>query len=315
MKHLYSLATFLGAALLLAAVPSSASAQVSVGIGIGITVRTPPPALPVYVQPPCPAEGFLWTPGYWAYGEVGYYWVPGVWVRPPRIGVLWTPGYWGFAGGVYGWHAGYWGPHVGFYGGLNYGFGYSGVGFAGGVWEGGAFRYNTAVMNVNTTVVHNTYVNRTVINNTTIVNNRASFNGPGGAVARPTAEEQAALREPHVQPTTQQFAHEQNARADRSQWASANGGHPANVAMNRINGRRFDQQGRIANGIASGQMNAREAARAENRQASINHQIQTDRAAHDGRLTPNERRNINERQNNASRQIYREKHNERVAAK
>ena len=26
------------------------------------------------------------------------------------------------------WHAGYWGPHVGFYGGVNYGYGYGGVG-------------------------------------------------------------------------------------------------------------------------------------------------------------------------------------------
>ena len=55
---------------------------------------------------------------------------------PPRAGVLWTPGYWGFAGGVYAWHAGYWGPHVGFYGGINYGFGYGGVGFVGGEWRG-----------------------------------------------------------------------------------------------------------------------------------------------------------------------------------
>ena len=58
-------------------------------------------------------------------GGGGYYWVPGTWVQPPRVGVLWTPGYWGFVGGVYAFHAGYWGPHVGFYGGVNYGFGYA----------------------------------------------------------------------------------------------------------------------------------------------------------------------------------------------
>jgi hypothetical protein len=56
--------------------------------------------------------------------------------------------------GLRGWTlrlaAGYWGPHVGFYGGINYGFGYGGVGFFGGEWRGGAFAYNTAVMNVNT---------------------------------------------------------------------------------------------------------------------------------------------------------------------
>ena len=87
--------------------------------GIFISVGFAPPALPVYVQPPLPAPGYLWTPGYWGYGEAGYYWVPGVWVQPPSAGLLWTPGYWGYAGGAYGWHGGYWGPHVGFYGGVN----------------------------------------------------------------------------------------------------------------------------------------------------------------------------------------------------
>src|SRR6202166_1463708 len=158
-------------------------AQAQVGIGIGISVHVAPPALPVYVQPPLPAPGFIWTPGYWAWGDAGYYWVPGVWVQPPSVGLLWTPGYWGFAGGVYGWHAGYWGPHVGFYGGVNYGFGYGGAGFVGGGWRGGVFAYNTAVVNVNTTVIHHTYVNKTVIVNNT---NRAAFNGgPGGVAARP----------------------------------------------------------------------------------------------------------------------------------
>ena len=61
---------------------------------------------------------------------------PGVWVRPPQVGLLWTPGYWGWGGGAYLFHAGYWGPHVGFYGGVNYGFGYGGVGFGGGRWVG-----------------------------------------------------------------------------------------------------------------------------------------------------------------------------------
>ncbi len=113
-----------------------------------ISVGFAPPVLPVYVQPPCPEPGWMWTPGYWAYGPDGYYWVPGTWVPAPYVGALWTPGYWGWGGGLYVWHPGYWGPHVGYYGGVNYGFGYMGVGFAGGMWGGGAFRYNTAVMRV-----------------------------------------------------------------------------------------------------------------------------------------------------------------------
>ena len=129
--------------------------------------------------------GYLWTPGYWAYGPAGYYWVPGVWVAPPRVGLLWTPGYWGFGGGFYAWHPGYWGEHVGFYGGIHYGFGYDGVGFVGGRWEGGRFAYNTAVLRVNTTVVRNVYVDRTVIREDHD-RDRYSFNGRGGAMARPT---------------------------------------------------------------------------------------------------------------------------------
>ncbi len=68
------------------------AAQAQIGIGVGISVNVAPPVLPVYEQPPLPAPGYLWTPGYWAYGGAGYYWVPGVWVQPPRVGLMWTPG-------------------------------------------------------------------------------------------------------------------------------------------------------------------------------------------------------------------------------
>ena len=65
---------------------------------IGVAVSIAPPVLPVYEQPPIPAPGYIWTPGYWAYGPYGYYWVPGTWVQPPGVGLLWTPGYWGWGG-------------------------------------------------------------------------------------------------------------------------------------------------------------------------------------------------------------------------
>ena len=69
--------------------------------GVFVSITVAPPVLPVYVQPLCPGAGYLWTPGYWAYGDAGYFWVPGVWVLPPRVGVLWTTGYWGWRGGLY----------------------------------------------------------------------------------------------------------------------------------------------------------------------------------------------------------------------
>ena len=281
--------------------PSVASA----GVAISITVA--PPVLPVYVQPPCPTDGYLWTPGYWAWGPDGYYWVPGVWVAPPRVGVLWTPGYWGFVGGNYLWHAGYWGPHVGFYGGVNYGFGYGGVGFGGGVWVGSAFRYNTAVLNVNNTVVRNVYVDRTVINNVTV--NHTSFNGPGGIRAQASAQEQAAAREQHFQATANQMSHEQNFAHDRTALASVNNGHPGTPAMDSVNGRRFNQQGRIANGVASGRLTAGETRNLEGREANVNKEIHADRQANGGTLTPQQRQQVNRQQNNLSRSINEDKHN------
>jgi WXXGXW repeat (2 copies) len=226
---------------------STTKAQLSVSISVG----TPPPALPVYVQPACPTDGYLWVPGYWAYNnDGGYYWVPGVWVAPPQQGLLWTPAYWGYDGGVYGFHAGYWGPHVGFYGGINYGYGYGGSGFVGGNWDGGHFRYNTAVVTVNTTVVHNVYVDRTVVVNNNV--NHTSFNGPGGVRAQPRPEERTAMNERHFQPTAQQSSHQQSASQDRSQFASNNGGHPTAAAMNHVGGRPFNAQGERATGSSLG---------------------------------------------------------------
>jgi YXWGXW repeat-containing protein len=197
-------------------------------IAVGVSVHVGPPALPVYAQPICPGPGYIWTPGYWAYGDEGYYWVPGTWVMAPAVGLLWTPGYWGWGGGAYVWHAGYWGPHVGFYGGINYGFGYGGVGFVGGEWRGGVYHYNTAVTNINTTIIHNTY-RTTVINNTTV--NRVSFNGgAAGTRARPSSAEMAAEREHHIQATHMQMQHENAARSNREFLASQNHGHPAVAA-------------------------------------------------------------------------------------
>src|SRR5271154_5972902 len=92
----------------LALVSSPALAQVSISIDIA------PPPLVVDDQPVCPDDGYLWTPGYWAYdpdaGE--YYWVPGAWVQPPEVGFLWTPAYWGWDGNDYVFYSGYWGPTV-----------------------------------------------------------------------------------------------------------------------------------------------------------------------------------------------------------
>jgi YXWGXW repeat-containing protein len=217
-------------ALITFAIPATAPTA-SAAFGIGISVGFAPPALPIYAQPICPGDGYLWTPGYWAYADSGYYWVPGVWVLPPQIGFLWTPGYWGWGGGGYFWHGGYWGPHIGFYGGVNYGFGYFGHGYEGGYWNHNHFFYNRSVNNVNITNIHNTY-NRTVINNRN--DSRVSFNGGrGGINARPTSGEMAANRDRHIGATGMQSQQEHVASTNRAQFASANHGRPAVAAAAR----------------------------------------------------------------------------------
>src|SRR5271168_1952776 len=285
-------------------------AHAQIAVGIGISVHVAPPVLPVYTQP-----------------------------EPPRAGVLWTPGYWGFAGGAYGWHGGYWGAHVGFYGGVNYGFGFGGVGFVGGEWRGGAFAYNSAVANFGGVHVTNVYENRTIVTQNTIVNNsHVSFNGEGGVSAQASAGELQAEHEEHIQATASQSQHQQSASQDRSQLASVNHGSPATPAASSTNSyhqvaqqhaqsqpisaadrtagknynpntREANQDQRIANGLRSGQMTSGEAAKSERTQSKIDQQVHNDRAANGGKLTGQEKQQINGEQNAASRQIYNEKHN------
>lgn len=73
----------------LLAISAAAFAQFSISVSFA------PPELPVYEQPLCPGDGYLWTPGYWADAgdDDGYYWVPGTWVMTPEPGLLWTPAY------------------------------------------------------------------------------------------------------------------------------------------------------------------------------------------------------------------------------
>lgn len=209
------------------AVPHAVQAQL---LGISITIA--PPELPVYEQPAIPAPGYIWTPGYWAYGPDGYFWVPGTWVEPPSVGLLWTPGYWGWRDGVYAWNGGYWGQHIGFYGGVNYGFGYGGVGYEGGYWRGGVFSYNTTVNNFGGVSVTNVY-NKTVINNNVNIT-RTSFNGGnGGITAQPTPQEQAVAQEHHVAPVAAQTQQQHLASTNRAFLASENHGRPAIAATSK----------------------------------------------------------------------------------
>jgi hypothetical protein len=210
---------------------ASSFAQVEFSVGWA------PPPLPVVEQPPCPVAGYLWTPGYWGWNAdyYDYYWVPGVWVPPPRVGLLWTPPWWGWRNGVYAFNQGYWGPTVGFYGGVNYGFGYTGNGYWGGRWSGNNFQYNTAVTHVNKTVINNTYVNNSFARNVNA--NRTSFNGGNGGIkAEPNAEQRKAMANADkVGPTSQQLNRQQAAGKDKNLLASTNKGKPNHEAIKSFN--------------------------------------------------------------------------------
>jgi len=195
-------------------------------------VNFAPPELPVYEQPICPGDGYIWTPGYWAWDDQhgDYYWVPGTWVLAPEPGYLWTPGYWGWNDSAYVFYPGYWGPVVGFYGGINYGFGYFGHGYEGGRWDGGHFYYNRAVNRIDERQIRNVYNTPVQYRN----ENRVSFNGGrGGIEARPSQQEEAAARERHMGPVAAQQQHINAARGDRSLRASENHGRPPVAATPR----------------------------------------------------------------------------------
>jgi len=227
MRLIRNLVVPLLVAIAAAGAPAPSVAQVAASLSITLA----PPPLPVYAQPAIPAPGYIWAPGYWAWGPAGYYWVPGTWVLPPAVGLLWTPGYWGWGGGIYRWHAGYWGPHVGFYGGINYGFGYTGVGYAGGYWQNGAFFYNRTVNNLGNARLAHVYT-RAADNPAAV--NRASFNGgTGGTAAHPTAQEQTAAREAHRQPTSPQVQHARVASTNPAMRVDTNHGQPAVAATQR----------------------------------------------------------------------------------
>ena len=74
--------------------------------------------------------------------------------------------------------------------------------------------------------------------------------------------------------------------------------------------RRENQQDRIAQGVKSGQLTAGETARLEHQQQNINRQVAADRAANGGKLTPAEKQQINKEQNQASKNIYKKKHDQ-----
>ena len=125
------------------------------------------------------------------------------------------------------------GPHVGFYGGVNYGFGYGGVGYEGGRWENGVFAYNRTVNNFGSVTITNVYEKTVIVDPGAT---RVSFNGgSGGTTVRPTPEQEAVAHEQHVAAIPAQLQHERTASANKALLASENRGQPTIAATAKPN--------------------------------------------------------------------------------
>lgn len=78
-----------------------------------------------------------------------------------------------------------------------------------------------------------------------------------------------------------------------------------------VDRRHADQSGRIEQGVASGRLTPGEAGRVERQQSSIDAQESRMRSRDGGHLTGSDRARLQHRESNASRHIYRAKHNGR----
>jgi hypothetical protein len=83
-------------------------------------------------------------------------------------------------------------------------------------------------------------------------------------------------------------------------------------AAAQINQRKENQQDRIANGVASGQLTAGETANLEKKESSLNKEEKLMRSEDNGKLTGADRKVLNQQQNQLSKQIYQDKHNAAV---
>ncbi len=170
-----------------------------------VSASEPPPDLPDYTQPSAPDDNCLWTPGSWYYNSAksDYYWVPGEWVVPPLADWLWTPPYWEYDGTRYQWNAGYWSTSVGFYGGIDYGFGYTGSGYE-----------------------------RSKRNTTSA--NRVSYNGGPRGVQKTRAPLELAAERDRRPALSVQMKWARDARGNREQYSRVNNGRPRTVAVAKL---------------------------------------------------------------------------------
>src|SRR5437588_1780913 len=84
------------------------------------------------------------------------------------------------------------------------------------------------------------------------------------------------------------------------------------VTGQTIQQRKENQQGRIVNGVKSGELTAGETVNLEKKESSLNQEERDMRKLDNGKLTASDRATLNQQQNQVSKQIYQDKHNARV---
>src|ERR1051326_8697216 len=87
----------------------------------------------------------------------------------------------------------------------------------------------------------------------------------------------------------------------------------AQTATPGVDKRQANQEARIEQGVQSGQLTKREAAKLERGQAKV--QAKKEKAEADGVVTSKERAKLAKAQKKQSRKIYKEKHDKQVAPK
>ncbi len=83
---------------------------------------------------------------------------------------------------------------------------------------------------------------------------------------------------------------------------------PGHNRINEVNQRLDNQQNRIRNGVADGQVNAKQATHDEKHDANIAQRESADEATHNGHLTKREQHHLNKSENRNSRHIRRQRH-------
>ena len=83
---------------------------------------------------------------------------------------------------------------------------------------------------------------------------------------------------------------------------------PSSAEAGKIKKRAENQQDRIAQGVKSGQLTARETGRLERKESALNHEVKDMKELNGGTLTNKDKAIVNHQQNRLSRGIYSQKH-------